>query len=139
MSEKFKNSWDYIREANSKYTSKYFDYGEKLSPWNHRPIGQKWKDKDGWWVRVEDSEDITGRKALADDDPILQPAIPLFCPKCKRIMKRADDNRTYMLRGHCLLCDIELLASKNIRPNKHIIIEAIQQTLKDEANKSNDG
>lgn len=78
--------------------------------WASYPIGRKWYDGKYWWIRTDG-----GRKKLEKDDELLQPFIPLFCPKCKKIMRRKEDEASYVLRGHCYLCELDESAEKEFK------------------------
>jgi uncharacterized C2H2 Zn-finger protein len=74
------------------------------------PIGRKWFDGRDWWIRTDENE--SGRIKLKNDDELLKPVIPLFCPKCKRIIKRKEDEAAVVLRGHCYICELDDSAEK---------------------------
>lgn len=107
-----KTSWDYIEEAENPKKIYHFNTKvEKKHYWESYAKGTKFKDKKGWWIKTDD-----GRKPLNDDDELLQPAIPLFCPNCGRIMKRDEDKQAYIHEKQCFICHIKQHAKENKEP-----------------------
>ena len=46
-------------------------------------------------------------------------------------MKRSDDIRSFNLRNHCFLCDIEIHAINGDRPNRDVVLEKIKELEKE--------
>lgn len=128
-----KTSWDYLEKVNKKEIKSFHNPNATKAHWEHFPKNTKFKDRDGWWIKTED-----GREKLDDDDELLKPAIPLFCPKCGRIMNKDEDERAYRLTKMCFYCHINEHASENKEPNKHVIekeLEKIKDKIKENVDK----
>lgn len=136
-----KKSWDYIEKAeNPDLTFYYNGKIDKKQYWEFYAKGTKFRDKEGWWIKTDE-----GREHLDSDDELLQPAIPLFCPQCGRIMNKDGDTQAYIHEKKCLLCHIKEHANKNkkvgikeFRRKVKLIKEALEKQQKEQEKESDE-
>ena len=127
-----KTSWDYIKRANA-YTKKLVipvnksnitSDISKIPYWMKYDERTKFLDKSEmkWYIRTED-----GRKKLDEDDPLLNPAFPTFCPKCGNIMKRGEDDRkAYTHTGGCFICHVKESAKDESLAVLHKLVRGLR-------------
>lgn len=97
------NSWEHIKkvkqlEEKRRYT--FYQNNKKKEGWEYFWTGKEFADKDGWWKKTEN-----GREKIKE--PTNKYIIPMFCPKCKKIMKRGKlDENAFFKEGHCFICHV---------------------------------
>jgi len=69
--------------------------------------------------------------------------MPMFCPECKKVMKKTLDNKFWRLMGHCFDCQIEIenklriegkydeWEKKKILENKKSFLHDLKQSIDD--------
>ena len=83
-------------ESSTKIQVGYTGDGELII----RKDGEHWVDKDGKEWEMKDG--------IARSVPKFQDVrVPMFCPKCKKVMRRKQDTDIYWRFGFCLDCLIE--------------------------------
>ena len=67
--------------------------------------------------------------------------MPLFCPKCKKVMKKKLDNKFWRMMGHCFDCQVEIenklriegtyeeWAQKKVLDNKKSYLRDLKQSI----------
>ena len=55
-------------------------------------------------VGYEGKKEVTGDKVSKMTDLMQEARMPLFCPKCKKVMKKRLDNKMWNIYNHCFDC-----------------------------------
>lgn len=115
---------------------KFFIPGKNEDANTVRKVGDTWVDKDGYvweqmngWVRKHRKIEHHG--------------VPMFCPKCNRIMKHRIDDKTFYIHGECMKCTAKRETQmridgtwdeynrQNIRKNKVAYLKDIKGQMED--------
>ena len=103
------------------------------------------KDHEKEYVQVGyegKKEDLGGKTRESDLSKVMQSIrMPLFCPKCKKTMKKKLDDKFWRTKGHCFDCQIEFenqlrvkgefdtYAKEIINGNKKAFLKDMKQSL----------
>jgi ribosomal protein L37AE/L43A len=103
------------------------------------------KDHEKEYVQVGyegKKEDLGGKTRESDLSKVMQSIrMPLFCPKCKKTMKKKLDDKFWKTKGHCFDCQIEFenklrvkgefdtYAKEIINGNKKAFLKDMKQSL----------
>ena len=103
------------------------------------------KDHEKEYVQVGyegKKEDLGGKTRESDLSKVMQSVrMPLFCPKCKKTMKKKLDDKFWRTKGHCFDCQIEFenqlrvkgefdtYAKEIINGNKKAFLKDMKQSL----------
>ena len=105
------------------------------------------KDHEKEYVQVGyegKKEDLGGKTRESDLSKVMQSVrMPLFCPKCKKTMKKKLDDKFWRTKGHCFDCQIEFenqlrvkgefdtYAKEIINNNKKAFLKDMKQSLEE--------
>ncbi len=103
------------------------------------------KDHEKEYVQVGyegKKEDLGGKTRESELSKVMQSIrMPLFCPKCKKTMKKKLDDKFWKTKGHCFDCQIEFenklrvkgefdtYAKEIINGNKKAFLKDMKQSL----------
>ena len=89
-------------------------------------------------------ENLGGETRESELSKIMQSVrMPLFCPECKKAMKKRLDDKFWRMMGHCMDCQIELetklryqgkfeeYAQRKVLENKKSYVKDLKQSLVD--------
>ena len=105
------------------------------------------KDHEKEYVQVGyegKKEDLGGKTRESELSKVMQSVrMPLFCPKCKKTMKKKLDDKFWRTKGHCFDCQIEFenklrvkgefdtYAKEIINNNKKAFLKDMKQSLEE--------
>ena len=59
-------------------------------------------------VGYEGQKEKQGDKESALSKIMQEVRMPMFCPECKKVMKKKLDNKFWSLMGHCFDCQVKI-------------------------------
>ena len=92
-------------------------------------------------VGYEGQKEKQGDKKSHLTDIMAEARMPLFCPSCKKVMKKKLDNKFWRISGHCFDCQVEFenklrmegkyseWERKKILENKKALLHDLKQSI----------
>ena len=59
-------------------------------------------------VGYDKKKEESGDKISKLSDIMKEARMPMFCPKCDKVMKKRLDNKFWMMMGHCFNCQLQI-------------------------------